>query len=165
MSYYWFRGDYTISLDNPGYGVLEVSHDGTGWYVRLTGKRLGRFLAALTSRALGAEDNEKKQRLLPQWLSVAEARELLPALQLDVIAAAAGSDKFDRLYPDAEGPPQSPICVACGAGSFTYPQIETFCGACLENGHKPFGNDATWQEANQRYEVEWASWVRQHPIM
>ncbi|GAA3513975.1 hypothetical protein [Georgenia daeguensis] len=109
MSYYWFRGDYTISLDDPGYGVLEVSHDGTGWYVRLTGKRLGRFPAALTFRALGAEDNEMEQRLLPQRLSVAEARELLPALQLGIIAAASGSEKFERLFPDAEGPPQGPI--------------------------------------------------------
>jgi hypothetical protein len=164
MSYYWFRGDYSISLDDPGYGTLDVNRDGTQWRIRLTGKRLGRFLSALTSRALGAENDDEAQWLLPQWLTVADARVLLPALQLAVIAAAAGSDKFERLYPDAEGPPQSPICVNCGAGSFTYSEIETFCGACLENGHTPFGSDATWDEADHRYEIEWASWSRQHPI-
>ncbi|MCK6210545.1 hypothetical protein KZX45_08315 [Georgenia sp. EYE_87] len=163
MSTYWFRAEYSIMLDDPGYGTLEIDHEGTEWHVRLAGEQLGRFLAAITACALGTAVGDEGRSLLPWFLTAADARELLPALQQAAIAAAAGSDKLERLYPDAGAPPQGPICVRCGAGFFTYPETGIFCGACLRLGHKPFGTDASWERAQQTYEAERTYWRHRHP--
>lgn len=54
MSTWCLRADYSIMLDDPGYGTLEIDRAETKWHVRLAGERLGRLLAAITARALGA---------------------------------------------------------------------------------------------------------------
>lgn len=156
-------GNYEIAVADPGYGRLYVHrYDEPTWHKELDGALLGRFLTALTDRALG---NESTSRLLPKDITVGIARQLLPLIQHAIIVAAAGQSRYERLYPDKNASPGGPLCAICGSGSGTYPDTEMISGYCVEYGHTPFGTTESWDQALKRYQRERADWerTRRHP--
>lgn len=155
MSCYWYPGAFEIAVDNPGHGELELRRldDASDW-VTLTGAELGEVLAAVTARAFGGDWTLRKVGRV----DVDEARELLPGLQRAVVLATAGTDRFERTFPDPDESPAEPLCVNCNLGS-PYHREVTISERCNEDGHQPFGHraSATWEQAGRRHarDLDW----------
>lgn len=162
---------WEIAVDNPGYGQVYVANRPRQWETDLAGDQVGTWLRQLTTRALAQDtaaglatyvDVARATLDLPAFIGPPEARLLLPSFQLATVLAAAGSDRFDRIFVDAEDGPHRPLCARCDEGTFFTP------GAlpsewCDRHGHHPFGmhDGARWEGANADYERRYAAWQRQ----
>lgn len=133
----------------------QVSALGRGWIV-------GRAEASdphAVARAAGCSYEAAREAVgdaattpLPPFLSVRDARLLLPVLTRATLAAAAGTDRYERLYPDPEDAPAAPLCLRCGLGSIFTGEVSLNMW-CEEHGHRPFGEPSgtTWEAATKRY--------------
>lgn len=117
-----------IYVADPGYGKILVcgfhrvgtehhchSHD-----KRLHGTDLGRVLEQLTDVALtpaGQAPPAPVHRL--GWLTVTEAKQLLPSFQRAVVLAAAGSNRYEALLEQPGDAPE--FCTTCGEGEIYTP--------------------------------------------
>lgn len=158
MSTSWFPDGFELHVENPGHGTMLILGDHGDWETELTGAELGQFLADVTARALGTEDQEAEHNAdwkssAPPFITAAAARRLLPSLQRAVILAGSGTDKFERLFVDPEDKPPAPLCAQCWEGSY-YSGYPLGSSSCDQYGHTPFGfGDRTkWETAQQRAE-------------
>ena len=159
---------WELDVDNPGYGELTIAaltdpHDREPlvtqeWRRELNGPNLGAFLAAVTAQALGGTPGAFGFDNLPRFLTAAVARELLPALQAAALLALAGTDRYERVYPDGERPAE-PLCARCHTGS-DYTTVASMSSWCAEHGHRPFGTRLTWDEAQSMYRWDLERWER-----
>lgn len=127
---------------------------GQGWTVGLVDAADARAVTAASgcsyATALDAV-TDAAGTPLPPFLTVQDARRLLSVVVKATLLAAAGTDRYERLYPEVEDEP--PLCVGCGLGS-------PFTGAvsvnhwCEQHGHRPFGEPAgtTWEAPLARYQ-------------
>lgn len=161
MGMLWYPEGFEIAVDNPGYGQVSIRGDHGEWSQDLAGGDVGAFLAQLTARALGTAPGGEEASLLPAFITTATARELLPAVQQAVILAGAGTDKYERLFPDPDEGPPAPLCAKCWEGSYFsgYPLGST---SCQEYGHHPFGvrEGLSWEAARESYNWHRARWER-----
>lgn len=173
MSMSWSPDGWAIDVDNPGYGEMIVAaprHPFSGtpivvedWEKELKGPEIGSFLCQITSRAFDDQAPAPAAgEALPAFISPRAARTLLPALQQAVILATAGTDRYDRTFPDEDEAPAEPLCVRCQLGTFYTP------GAlpsewCEQHGHTPFGmgSDTRWSTAQELYQIRRERWDRQ----
>lgn len=159
----WYPEGFELYVDNPRYGelVVRATADQERWEATFDGAELGTFLHRVTERALGLDPAPPLpgDRPLPAALTAEAARTILPALQRAVVLAAAGTDAFERTFPDPDAGPCEPYCVDCGEGS-GFSGATTISARCLEYGHHAYGmgTTTTWESAQQRYQLARQRW-------
>ena len=172
MSMAIYRPGMELYVDNPGYGELIVvapahPYDGRplvdqDWTLSLYGPEIGEFLSEVTGRALGADPQDSGGMRLPAFVTAAVARTLLPALQEAVLLAVAGTDRYDRTFPDQDEPPSRPLCVRCNLGTAFSPGAlpSTWCD---RYGHRPYGVvTERWDTAQEIHQLHVERWQRDH---
>lgn len=138
MATQWFTDRWEIAVDNPGYGELLITAptspyhreplvDET-WQATLKGVEIGSFLALVTERALDLRarpdggrwvDADGWPYRLPEFVTPAAARDLLPGLQRAAVETVAVTEQYERSFQteDTAGHyPAAPYCVVCGEG-------------------------------------------------
>jgi hypothetical protein len=164
----FYPDGWELAVDNPGFGELIVIADqelsprliNGQWRQELYGAAIGAFLDQVTNRALGLDDGEHSGTPLPRFLSPELARAVLPALQKAVLLATAGTDRFEKTFPDPDEAPQKPICVRCNIGSPYTSEVAT-SEWCEQYGHRPFGASASrWEHAQEMYQLALDRWKR-----
>jgi hypothetical protein len=167
MSMLFYPTGWELAVDNPGYGELIViaSQSVFGldedWECALYGAAIGEFLDRVTSRALSLDQDGPRRTLLPPFVTVDVARALLPALQRAVVLATAGTDRYERVFPDSQEPPAEPLCARCHLGT-PYASTPTTSDWCAQYGHRPFGSlTDQWDFAQERYRLDKSRWARQ----
>lgn len=174
MSVTFFPPGWHIDVPNPGYGEIFISAlaepfrgpavTTDDWDQVLVGEEIGMFLTRVTQRAIGDATDAHDPgygRELPGFLTTTVAAGLLPALQQAVILAVAGTERYERIYPD-DGPPLEPLCVRCdqGTGFSPGPVAHPWCE---QHGHEPFGwraGHGSWDRAQAAYRQDTARWER-----
>lgn len=170
MASTWFPPGLALDVPNPGYGELRLeasAHPFRGeplvdqdWQSTLTGPQLGEFLTQVTERAFHPEPaSGPPGPALPDFVTPAVARAMLPALQQAVLEAVAGGDRFARVFLD-NGRPVQPYCVNCGAGSRSTIPGQLPCQWCDQHGHTPFGEGAevSWSTAQRLHAARMKRW-------
>lgn len=174
MSLYWYPTTSTgrkwaeLIVDEPGYGRLTLRRlddhyetdpdDEVGTYA---GRELGELLRKVTNLALGTFTDAAVQVDASRGESVTidrrDAAGFLPMLQQAVVAAAAGDERYHRLWNDGGRQPE-PLCVVCDEGADFTKNLSP-SPWCAEHGHEPFGVQAlkTWDAAHADHQRE-ASW-------
>lgn len=169
MSMIFYPDGWELAVDNPGVGELIVIADeelnprliNREWRAELYGADIGAFLTQVTNRALELDDSEHSGTPLPRFLSAEVARAVLPALQRAVLLATAGTDRFEKVFPDADEAPQKPICVRCNIGSPYTSEVAT-SEWCEQYGHRAFGASASrWEHAQEMYQLNRDRWERE----
>src|SRR4051794_29875719 len=128
MSMIFYPDGWELAVDNPGYGALQVRalenpYDCAPlvkqeWSRAFHGPKVGQFLAAVTAKALGGTPGKVGYEELPRFITADVARKMLPALQSATLLALAGTDRYERTFPDnPEHCPPAPLCVRCNLGS------------------------------------------------
>lgn len=166
MGMIWFRETFEIHVENPGYGELYLaSNDQEGGGRTLAGDQLGRLLTAFTHYALTGARPETDANLIPANVTLDEARETLTVVQQAVILASAGTDRFERIYPDGEASPAPPLCESCSHGT-DFSAVETHSEWCDEYGHTPFGFPAvtSWEQAQAWHKDRSDRWEWQQRV-
>jgi hypothetical protein len=113
-----------LYVDDPGGGdvlLCGFNRDGDREHLchsddkRLRGTDLGRVLEQLSDLATlpaGKSPTDPVHRL--GWMTVSEAKLLLPSFQRAVVLAAAGSNRYEAVM---EAPGEAPeFCITCGKG-------------------------------------------------
>jgi hypothetical protein len=171
MSMIFYPGGWELAVDNPGYGELNVRalthpYDAEPlveqeWSREFHGPKVGQFLAAVTAKALGGTPGKVGYEELPPFVTAEVARQLLPALQSATLLALAGSDRYERTFPeDRDHYPWAPLCVRCNLGS-DYTSVPTTSEWCEQYGHTPFGTPLSqWESAQEAYQLELDRWKR-----
>jgi hypothetical protein len=168
VSMIFYPDGWELAVDNPGFGELIVIADeelsprliNGEWRAELYGAAIGTFLTQVTNRALGLDDSEHSGTPLPRFLSAEVARAVLPALQRAVLLATAGTDRFEKIFPDADEAPQKPICARCNIGS-PYSSEVAVSEWCAQYGHRPFGaSGSRWEHAQEMYQLDLDRWKR-----
>lgn len=168
MSMSFFRDGWQLHVDDPGYGRITVvattvwdDDPDEFWFRELHGPQIGEFLTAVTARAL---DVDLDQGALPSFFgpdlfTPAASRTLLPALQEAAILATAGTDRYERVYPDPDEGPQPPLCARCNLGTlFTTEELSS--AWCEQHGHRPFGASfRRWETAQEIHNSDVARWT------
>ncbi len=179
MSITFFPAGLEIDVRNPGYGEIYIAaprnpYRGerllpeSEWSTVLLGPAIGTFLQEVTTRALaspeGRADDDPGDETLPSFITTPVARQLLPHLQQAVVLATAGSDRFDRIFPEDDRP-QRPLCAYCHEGSMST-SAKTISPWCTEHGHQAFGidTDTTWGLAQVNYKHEREQWDRRKRV-
>jgi hypothetical protein len=132
------HGQVELAVDDPGHGYLHVrvlysGHEGA----TVAGARMAEMLSDITAAVLGNETSAWVRGL--GLLSGAQCRALLPQAQKAVTLAAAGTDRYDRIFVDDDSSaPTLQLCVDCNEGSGFSDQV-TISSRCIEFGHHPFG--------------------------
>ncbi len=152
------------------------------WRRNLHGAEIAEFLGKLTERALtadpllsgrdrqnpllpGADPAGPRAQLsatltdppfsidLPPFMRPPVARALLPVFQRAMVLAIAGTDRFERTFPDSDGPPKPPLCVRCDEGTI-YTTGAPPNPWCDKYGHTPYGvaHGTSWAAATTHYE-------------
>jgi len=158
------HGGWVIDVENPGYGEVLVGAPyeilDRDWHQTLVGPEIGEFLTEVTARALGGEAGT-----WAPFLTTDAARAILPSLQEAALLAAAGTDRYERIFADGEGLPQEPLCSRCNEGTVFTP------GAmpnedCDRYGHTPFGYDAStrWANAQATHMSRRERWERRRAL-
>jgi hypothetical protein len=154
------NGDaWEFIVDNPGDGELNVSVFAhafdldENWRITLHGPKLGAWLDRVTARALGT-DTTPPDTVLPRFATEARAREILPSLQKAVALALAGTDRFERTWPDRDEAPAAPLCVRCSLGSDFSNTSGMVSPWCEQYGHNPFGTSYTWDQAQEAHQLD-----------
>jgi hypothetical protein len=170
MSMIFYPDGWELAVDNPGYGELHVQaltnpDDGEPlvekeWSREFHGPKVGQFLAAVTAKALGGTPGKVGYEELPRFVTAEVARKLLPALQSATLLALAGTDRYERTFPDADEQPAEPLCVRCNLGS-PYTSVPTTSEWCEQHGHAPFGSTLSrWENAQEAYQLDLDRWKR-----
>lgn len=170
MSMIFYPDGWELAVDNPGYGELLVRaltnpYDceplvTEEWSRDFYGPKVGQFLAAVTAQALGGTPGKVGYEALPKFLTPAVARDLLPALQSATLLALAGSDRYERIFPEADESPAEPLCVRCNLGS-PYSSVPIASEWCEQHGHRAFGTSAPrWEHAQEMYQLDLDRWKR-----
>lgn len=171
MSMMFYPDGWELAVDNPGHGELFVRaltnpYDAEPlvdeeWRREFHGRRVGQFLAAVTAKALGGAPGKVGYEELPHFLTAQVARSMLPALQSAVLLALAGTDRYERTFPDdGEHYPPAPLCVRCNLGS-DYASAPTTSSWCEQYGHSPFGTALDrWESAQEAYQLDLDRWKR-----
>ena len=152
----------SVHVDDPGYGYVVVcfsSDDEQRWgknrEVTLRGRDMWTALESLTELACRPPDVPVFGDVAKLWpMVVGEARTLLPALQVAVLYAAAGSDRAERLTDTDIDEVHDVLCTRCNEGSY-YSGHVTVSEDCGQYGHQPFGYAGNWEQAH-----ETAGWDR-----
>ncbi|WP_432990960.1 hypothetical protein [Dactylosporangium sp. CA-233914] len=167
MSVSWYPQHWELDVDNPRYGELvlrAVHEDQNEWEATFPGPQIGALLEAVTELALGLEPAPGRvgAESLPPMLTAAAARTLLPALQRAVVLAAAGTDIFQRTFPDPDEPPAKPFCHRCGTGS-AIGGVATISPACDDAGHHAYGTrpEASWEHVHELHTQQRQRWDRE----
>jgi hypothetical protein len=171
MSMYFYPDGWELAVDNPGFGELHVRaltspYDAEPlvdeeWRREFHGPKLGQFLTAVTAKALGDTPGKVGYEELPRFLTAEVARRMLPDLQSAVLLALAGTDRFERTFPDNdEHRPAEPLCVRCNLGS-DYTSVPTSSDWCEQYGHRAFGIASDrWEFAQEMYQLDLQRWER-----
>jgi hypothetical protein len=170
MSMIFCPAGWELAVDNPGYGALNIRaltdpYDAKPlvkeeWSRDFYGPKLGQFLNAVTAIALGGTPGKVGFEDLPAFITATVARDLLPALQHATLLALAGTDRFERTFPDTEERPAKPLCVRCNLGS-DYTATPTTSEWCEQHGHRAFGTAGErWEHAQELHELAVQSWQR-----
>jgi hypothetical protein len=161
---------FDLYVDNPGYGeviVLAVADPDEStplvdqdWTLSLYGPEIGEFLTQVTGRALGTNPTPSGGIRLPEFLTAAVARTLLPALQEAVVLAVAGTDRYERTFPDPGEHPPAPLCVHCNLGTYFTPGALRSAW-CDEYGHRAYGvSTERWETAQEIHQIRAEAWQR-----
>lgn len=156
MATSYFPGEWEIYVENPGYGEVMIrAPHGMGFEATWRGEQLGRALVEVTTLALtevALPMLEERRRLLPQWFTTGMAHQVLPALQRAVVQAAAGTDRYERVFTETDEKPAEPLCVHCNHGTYSSSE-ETRSAWCEEYGHAAFGfdPDLSWEGAQESH--------------
>ena len=170
MSMLFYPGAWELAVDDPGHGSMLVRalanpYDAVPlvdreWSREFYGPRVGEFLTAVTARALGGEPGRVGYETLPWFVTAAVARELLPSLQSAVLLALAGTDRFERVFPDRDERPADPLCARCNLGSI-YTSVPIESAWCAEYGHRAFGTAVDrWESAQEVHRMHLDRWER-----
>ena len=165
----FYPDGWELAVDNPGYGELLVRaltdpYDceplvKQEWSRSFHGPKVGEFLAAVTARAIGGTAGKVGYEELPRFITAEVARTMLPALQSAVLLALAGTDRYERIFPDDQRP-SAPLCVRCNLGS-DYASVPGVSQWCQQYGHRPFGTSAPrWDNVQEMYQLDLARWER-----
>jgi hypothetical protein len=151
-----------IGVDDPGHGYLWVRDLREDWpdrVVDLSGPYLGEVLTSLTELALGEQRIGLCDVARLGCFALTEVRAILPSFQRAVIYASTRSEFAERILdrPDRDDRPREIVCVDCGEGHVYSSDEGRTSAYCANHGHRPFGSDATWARAQERYEddVKW----------
>lgn len=169
MSTTWYPPGLEVHVDNPGYGEIVVIaptfiFDGrplvtTEWRRDLYGPKIGEFLTRVTHRALDT-DVVAPDPNLPKFVTTTVARTLLPVLQQAAVLAAAGTDRYERTFPDPDVQPPAPLCLRCSLGTYFTPGAMQ-SDWCDEHGHSPFGMATrSWDRAQEMHGWAVGAWER-----
>ena len=168
MSMIFYPDGWELAVDNPGFGELSIRaltnpYDSEPlvakeWSQEYRGPKIGEFLAAVTTQALGGTPGKIGYEELPKFLTPAVARDLLPALQSATLLALAGTDRYERIFPDDDRPSE-PLCARCGVGS-PYTSVPTTSAWCEQHGHRAFGSYSRWETAQEAYQLDLDRWKR-----
>jgi hypothetical protein len=170
MSMLFYPDGWEIAVDNPGYGELFIRalidpYDCAPlvkqeWGREFHGSKVGEFLAAVSAKALGGIPGRVGYEQLPRFITAEVARQLLPALQSATLLALAGTDRYERIFPDSRDHyPAAPLCVRCNLGS-DYTSVPTASKWCEQYGHRAFGSYSRWQTAQEAYQLDIDRWKR-----
>ncbi len=167
MSMIFYPDGWELAVENPGYGELLVRALTNceplvkdEWSREFRGPKVGEFLAAVTAQALGGTPGKVGYEDLPRFLTAEVARNLLPALQSATLLALAGTDRYERIFPeDREHYPAAPLCVRCNLGS-DYTSVPSTSEWCEQYGHTAFGSYPRWETAQEAYQLELNRWKR-----
>lgn len=138
------------------------------WQRDLHGAEIGEFLDKLTEQALTPDPGPAPVpgsllrpatpviaagMQLPAFLKPAVARVLLPVFQKASFLAIAGTDRYDRTFPDPDDGPRPPYCARCNLGTIYTPDAMESAW-CQEYGHIPFGtaDRTSWAASTAHYE-------------
>lgn len=171
MSMIFYPDGWELAVDNPGYGELLIRtltnpYDSKPlvkqeWSREFRGPKLGQFLTAVTAQALGGTPGKVGYEELPRFLTAEVARQLLPALQSAVLLALAGTDRYERTFPDEGERPATPLCVRCNLGSDYTSSEGTTSPWCEQYGHTAFGTYPRWDTAQEAYQLDLDRWERE----
>ncbi|MFI5497304.1 hypothetical protein [Actinoplanes sp. NPDC051859] len=170
MSMMFYSPGWELAVDSPGSGELLITtvtdSTATGtvtdekWYRAYYGSQVVQFLAAVTARALCDIAGRVGHEDLPAFLTPDVARGLLPTLQKAVLLTLAGSDRYERVFPDDGRAPAEPLCIRCHKGSF-FPYLAISSEWCEQFGHRAFGTSLErWEEAHEAYRLNREGWKR-----
>jgi hypothetical protein len=168
----FYPAGWTLDVPKPGYGELFVfasRRPDVGpplvtddWDTRLDGPEIGEFLTQVTARAAGQEPEPGQTygATLPPFVTQPVAQSLLPTLQRAVTLAVAGTDRYERIFPDPHSVPPVPYCISCNEGT-SFDRRVLPSAWCDEFGHQAFGMGVTnWSIAQTIHDLHLERWRR-----
>jgi len=119
-----------VTVEDSGFGSIAVRRlddryaDPCDPYDRpglFAGPRMAALLDVVTGLATGADERPAVRVPAtygePLVIEQADAAGFLPVLQRATVLAAAGEERYERVWPDVPPSTQPPLCVFCNLGS------------------------------------------------